>query len=155
MRVCIQKTVCVLLLALSPLHLRFPPLPSFSIAPSVSLLFIYSCFLFFHLSTVPLLFYTFAVFPSDLSSSHGKTALKTIVDRMLDDTTVIQRLSSFTSSSSSPSSFSSSSTCSSSSFTGRLHLFPGLFLCRGIIEQAESSSSSWFWSLSLLRAPRS
>lgn len=115
-------------------------------------LFLFS--LFFHFSTVPLLFYTFAVFPSDLSSSHGKTALKTTVDRMLDDTTIIQRLSSFTSSSSS-SSFSSSSTCSSWSFTDRLHLFPVLFLCRGIIEQAESSSSSWFWSLSLLRAPRS
>lgn len=138
------------------LSVPLPPLTLFlrrSISVPLIRLFLFS--LFFHLFTVPLLFYTFAVFPNDLSSSHGKTALKTTVDRMLDDTTIIQRLSSFTSSSSSSSSFSSSSTCSSWSFTDRLHLFAGLFLCRGIIEQAESSSSSWFWSLSLLRAPRS
>ena len=154
MRVYIQKAVCVLTRALSTAS-PLPPLTLFlhrSISVPLIHLFLFS--LFFHLSTVPLLFYTFAVFPNGLSSSHGKTTLKTTIDRMLDDTTIIQRLSSFTSSSSS-SSFSSSSTCSSSSFTNRLHLFPGLFLCRGIIEQAESSSSSWFWSLSLLRAPRS
>lgn len=139
-----KGSVCSLTRALSTAS-PFPPLTLFlhrSISVPLVHLFLFS--LFFHLSTVPLLFYTFAVFPSDLPSSHGKTALKTIVDRMLDDTTIIQRLSSFTSSS------------SSSSFTDHLHLFPGLFLCRGIIEQAESSSSSsWFWSLSLLRAPRS